>query len=146
MYCCKQQSSIISDLKQMEKEELTRFEMIETKESILVSGLSDMDVNEFTMTLRANDVQMDAYNILLKEEKMKVIKEKEVKERQVRGKDIEEKRQKIENERKELEDQRIQIEERMSRQNTVDEQEESTNFEQVLYETRTHTFYRCGIH
>ena len=136
MYCCKQQSSILSDLKQMEEDEMNHFEMIETKEGILLSGFSDLDVKEWTMELRENYVQMDAYNVKLKEEKMKDIKEREVKQRQARERDIKEKQRRIENERKELKDQRIQIEERISRQNEVDEGEESTHFEQELYEKR----------
>ena len=67
---------------------------------------------------------------------MKCIKEREVKERQAREKDIEEKQRKIETERKELEDQRIQIEDRLSRQNTVVDEKESTRFAQELYEKR----------
>ena len=101
MYCCKQQSSILSDLKQMEDEELNCFEMLKTKESILLSDFSHLDVKEWTMELRENDVKMDAYNVKLKEEKIKCIKEKEVKQRQAREKEIEEKQRKIENERKE---------------------------------------------
>ena len=120
----------------MEEDEMNHFEMIETKEGILLSGFSDLDVKEWTMELRENYVQMDAYNVKLKEEKMKAIKEREVKQREAREKDIEEKQRKIENERKELEEQRIQIEKRISRQNTVVDEKESTYFEQELHEKR----------
>ena len=80
------------------------FEEIQMEEIVPQSFISDLDVKEWTMELRENNIIMDEYNVNVKEQKIKDIEEFEARQRQAREQEIEERQREISDERRKLEE------------------------------------------
>ena len=112
----------------MEMEKVVqRKEEVPMEELIPPSSICELDVKEWAMELRENNIVMDEFNAQVKEEKMKNIEEIEYRQRKAREEEIGEKERKIEDQRRKLEEERILMEEQIARQNDIFEREKVVN-------------------
>ena len=99
-------------------------EDVPLKEIIHHSKICALDVKEWTMELRENNIIMDEKNVKAKEKKIRDIEENEARQRQVREKEIEERHREIDKQRNKLGEERIQMNERLTKLMEIDEIQE----------------------
>ena len=109
----------------MEEEEEKNFEKLEMEEIEGINGKSEiceMDVKEWIMELRENNILMNEMNVVDKEHKMKVMKEDEARLMQARQEELEGRQKEMEREKKKLEEKRVKFEEmvKLQREEVVD--------------------------
>jgi hypothetical protein len=127
MLCCKGRNSLVGS--QMEKMDFNKcFQKIHQMEEIVQnSSFSSLDVLEWTMELRENNMMLDLHNIKVKEKKIKDIEESEASRVKAREQEIERREREVEDQRRKLEEERKQMEERHKRQREFEEREEVLN-------------------
>jgi hypothetical protein len=98
------------------------------------SEICEMDVKEWIMELRENNIVMNEMNVKDKEQKMKVTKGDEARLIQARQEDLEGRQNENEKEMKKLKEQRVKFEERMKLQRENYEREEvvDTGHKEIL--------------
>ena len=98
------------------------------------SEICEMDVKEWIMELRENNIVMDEMNVMDKEQKVKVMKEDEARLMQARQEDLEGRQNENEKEKKKLEEQRVKFEERvkLQRENYKREEVDDNGHKEIL--------------
>jgi hypothetical protein len=127
MFCCKGRNSL-DGLKKEKMKSNKCFQKIHQMEEIIQnSSFSSLDVLEWTMELRENNMMMDLHSLKVKEKKFKDIEESDSSRVKAREQEIEQREREVEDQRRKLEEERKQMEERHKRQKEFEEREELLN-------------------
>ena len=119
---------------QLVEENKEFFKIHRMEEMIQNSSFNSLDVLEWTMVLRENNILMDMQNLKVKEKKIKEIGRSAASQVRARQEVIERKECEVEEERRKLEEERKQIDERLKLQREFEEREEVLNLrhEEIL--------------
>ena len=91
MLCCKKNTVLSTSLKEMEEEEESMFTEIQERKVTHYHTISELDVREWNLEMRENNVVMNEYNMKVKEKKTKEDNEREYRSRDITDKLMEEK-------------------------------------------------------
>ena len=116
MLCCKKNNVLSKSLAEMEEEEESRFTEIQERKLTQHDGISQLDVREWNLEMRENNVVMNEYNRKVKERKIKEDYVREDRLRESKEKLMEEKQREIDQERWQLGEQRKSNEREMKKQ------------------------------
>merc|ERR1712106_85278 len=126
MLCCQMSLNTSPEMEDVSQgdEEILLEEMLPLYKIIPPTKISSLDVKEWAMELRENNVSMEELNVRVKIDQMKNTEKTQDRQRKVREDEMDEKEKKIETMRRELEEARIQLEEHVSKQGDIEAREE----------------------
>ena len=124
MWCCKRKTSL--DVIEEELDNISK-NSEENEDLCIKYGISHLEVREWEMILRENNIFMEEYNMKLKKQRMKDLEEREARQRKAREEEIREKERELQRQRTAMEE---QMAERLARQREIEEREQQLHVEQ----------------
>ena len=128
MLCCKRKRNTLTSLnKTVEEEKL--LELSEDEEEMCKeSGMSPFEVWEWKILLRKNIIQMDEYNLKMKEKKMREEQDRRAEQQRLRERELQEREENIQRERRII--QQMMDERLERRREEINQREEELRAEQ----------------
>jgi len=100
------------------------------------TGMNDLEIKEWNMTLRENTICMDEYNVKVKRQKIEAIEQIEAERRLAREKEIDEKEKELILQQRLLEAARMELEQTRTREREMEEREEELALQRQALDDR----------
>ena len=135
MFCCKRKQSRQSSI--YVRSENSENGKEEDEEDLFgCPGFNQLEIKEWKMELRENNICMDEHNLLIKKQKIKAIEENTERQRKASEQEMEEKEKELEIQRKHLDEEMKTFEENLARKKGLEGKEQVKKLSQELVDNK----------
>jgi hypothetical protein len=130
MFCCKRKQSCQSSI--YVRSENSENEKEDEEDLFGSSGFNQLEIKEWKMELRENNICMDEHNLLIKKQKIKAIEENTERQRKASEQEMDEKEKELEIQRKHLDKEMKIVEGNLARKKGIEEKDQAQKLSQEL--------------
>ena len=130
MFCCKRKQSCQSSI--YVRNENSEDEKEEEEDLFKWSGLNQLEITEWKMELRENNICMDEQNLRIRKQKIEASEESTERQRKASVQEMDEKEKELEVQRKQLHEEMKIFEENLAKANGFEEKNQLQNLSQEL--------------